>query len=289
MAYRKGLVLSFGILNVIVSADGMKDKESSLVSVCCGPDGGKEHAPTQIKQKLYCASCNDTVTYGDLKKAQVVGDQFVVVDQQELATTRDSVLGATKKMLTLTVHDAQEVAEHTLQGDSVYVLTPEGAPQIGAYSLLVDAIERHPEYAFLTTWTPTSKASLYQLKVFGGALVMSQVCWPEQVRSVPTIDTIEPSQDHQVMLDTLLTQVVQPFEPDQYADKYAAALAGLLAQKEAVAGVAAERSKSEAKAPASTGGVDLTQALAAMLGQTATPVATDQPAPAPTKSRRKTA
>lgn len=262
-------MLSFGILNVIVSADGMKDKESSLTSVCCGPNGGTEHAPTQIKQKLWCATCDAHVEYADIKKASMVGDQFVIVDQQEIATTRDKVLGATKKMLTLTVHPAQEVRESTLQGDNVYALTPEGAPQIGAYSLLLDAIERHGEdYAFLTTWTPTSKASLYQLKAFRGALVMQQLCWPEQVRAVADLNTIEATEEHRAMLDTLLTNVCQPFEVDQYADRYAAELASLLASKEAVGGVVLEKTKSDTKAPPSTGGVDLTAALSAMLNDT---------------------
>lgn len=267
MAYRKGLVLTFGILNVIVSADGMKDKESSLVSVCCGPANG-EHPPTKINQKLYCASCDDTVTYGDLKKASVVGDAFVVLEQQEVATVKDSALGATKKMLNVTLHPASEVASHTLQGDSVYVLTPEGSPQLGAYSLLLDTIARHEEIAFLTRWTPTSKVSPFQLKVFNGSLVMQQLCEPGNVRTAPVVDVIEALPEHQTMMDSLLPTLVTAFDPDAYNDQAGAALQALIASKEAVAGVTVEVPKGT-KAPVVAGSVDLTAALSAMLSAAA--------------------
>lgn len=267
IAFRKGLVLTFGVINVIVSLDGMKEKETSLTSVCCGTTGPGGHPPTKVSQKMWCITCDGHVAYADLKKAQQVGDSFVVVDQQEVAVVRDSVLGATKKMLGLTVHPAAEVSEHTLQNDSVYLLSPEGAPQIGAYSLLLDTIARHEEYAFLTTWTPTSKASLFQLKVFNGGLVMQQLCWPEQVKSVPDLHVMEALPEHQQMLDQLLPTLSTPFEIENYANTYAKALADLVASKEAVAGITPETVKSIGTVKPMTGGVDLTAALQAMMGQ----------------------
>ncbi len=276
MAFRKGLVLTFGMVNVIVSADSMKDKESSLVSVCCGITGA-EHDPTQVKQKLWCITCegtsatNDgTVAYADLKKAEVIGDSFKVIPKEAVSTAKDSVLGATKKMMSVIPHPADEVSVQMLQGDSVYLLTPEGAPQIGAYSLVLDAVERHPEVAFLVRWTPTSKVSTYQLQAFRGALVMRQLCEPEAVRAIAPIDTIEPSTDHQTMVDTLLTSMVQPFDADLYANKGAAALADVLATVQAVAGVTLDKEKAAPKLPSTGGGLDLTAALNAMLAQ-ATP------------------
>ena len=281
MAFRKNLVLSFGAINVIVSADGLKDKETALVSVCCGP-AGAEHDPTQIKQKLHCVTCDATVGYGDLKKAEVVGDTFKVVDQQAVATAKDSVLGATKKMMSVIPHDATEVSTQMLQGDSVYLLSPEGLPQMGAYSLLLDTVQRHPEVAFLVRWTPTSKVSTYQLQVFRGALVMRQLCEPEAVRAVAPLDVIEALPEHQTMVDGLLASMVQPFDPAAYANGAAAALAALLANVQAVAGVTLDRDAAAPKAPSTGGGVDLTAALAAMLAQVA------PAAPAP-KTRKKVA
>jgi non-homologous end joining protein Ku len=264
MAYRKGLVLSFGLVNVIVTLDGAVGKEESLTTVCCGPSGA-EHAPTQISQVRKCSTCGE-VSYGDLKKAEKVGADFRVVDQQEVAAVAEQALGATKKMLTLTVHDSAEVNTNTLQGESVYYVAPDGVAQVGAYSLLLDAVTRHPDKAFLTEYTPTSRASLWQLKAFQGSLVIEQRVWPEQVKAAPSTGAIEPDAGLQTQLDQVIGAMVKPFDPSAYRNDYAAALGQLLAGKEIVSGVTLERSKSE-KTVATSGVVDLSATLAAMLGQ----------------------
>lgn len=280
MAYRKGLVLSLGMLNVIVSLDGAVGKEESLTTVC---DQG--HPPTPIQQQRYCKSCDNVVSYGDLKKAREVGTgQFQVVDQQEVATVKDQALGATKKMLQLTVHDATEVQAATLQGEGgVYYLEPEGPAQIGAYSLLLDALERHPDKAILTRWTPTSSVGTYQLKAFNGVLVLEKRCDPEQVKAAPSVSVIEPDAGLQAQMDMVLAAMEKPFDADAYRNEYAVQLEALLASKATVEGETVERTKSAGKTVATTGVVDLSATLAAMIGQPAAP------APAKAKRTRKTA
>lgn len=270
MPYRKGLLLSWGHINVVVSVDGLKDKPESLTTVCCGPV--TEHAPTQIATKNFCNTCVDPVTgdpgvivsYADLKKAKKVGEDFVVVDQQEVATVRDSVLGATKKMMGVTVHPSEEVVQHTLPDSQAYLLIPEGAAQIGAYSLLVDTIQRHPELAFCTTWSPTSKPNYYRLAVYHNALTLQQITSPSLVRAVADLGVIEALPEHQAKIDSFLGSMVEPFDLDAYGDRYSDALDALLASKEAVAGIALEKAKGSVKAPSTPGGVDLMAALSAM-------------------------
>lgn len=265
MAYRKGLVLSFGLVNVIVSIDGAVGKESSLTSVCCGT-AGAEHAPTPISQVRKCKTCNDEVAYTDIKKAREVGaGQYQIVDQQEVAAVKDAVLGATKKMLTLTVHDNVEVAAHTLQGEGCYYITPEGPAQIGAYSLLLDAVRRSPDKAFLTQFTPTSSAGLWQLKVVADSLVMEKRCWPEQVKTAPATNVIEPDASLQSQMDMVIASVEQPFDPSAYRNDYAAQIDALLSSKGTVEGEIAEKKKAAEKSVAITGEVDLSATLAAML------------------------
>lgn len=262
MAYRKGLVLSFGLVNVIVSIDGAVAKDDSLATVCCGP-AGAEHVATQISQRRVCATCGE-VAYADLKKARKVGNDFQVIEQQEVASVRDAALGATKRMMTLTVHNAAEVDSSTLQGESVYYVSPDGAAQIGAYSLLLDAVSRHPEYAFLTQYTPTSRASMWQLKAFNGTLVISQRTWPENVKSAPDTHAVDPDPVLQGQLDQVIASMVKPFDVNDYRDTYREALAAAVAAKELVAGVSVERTKSDA--PAAAPVVDLSAALTQMLG-----------------------
>lgn len=280
MAYRKGLVLSLGMLNVIVSLDGAVGKDDSLTTVCCG--GPTPHAPTPIRQERQCSHCG-TVSYADLKKAREIGSgQFQVVDQQEVATVKDQTLGATKKMLQLTVHPATEVQAATLQGEGgVYYLEPEGPAQIGAYSLLLDALQRHPEKAIVTRWTPTSSVGTYQLKAFNGVLVLEKRCDPEQVKAAPAVPVIEPDAGLQAQMDMVIEAMEKPFDAALYRNEYATALEALLASKDTVEGEHAERVKSDGKTVATAGVVDLSATLAAMLG--------GAPAAAPTAAPKKRA
>lgn len=291
MAYRKGLVLSFGLVNVIVSIDGAVGKEESLVSVCCGPAGGTEHAPTPISQIRTCKHCVTAtnpageVAYADLKKAREVGSgQYQIADQNEIAATKDATLGATKKMLTLTVHDNEAVAAATLQADGAYYISPEGPAQIGAYSLLLDAVKRNPNKAFLTQFTPTSSAGLWQLKAFGDVLVMEKRCWPEQVKATPNVAPIEPDAGLQAQMDMVIESMEREFDPADYRNTYVADLDALLSGKGTVEGEITERKKSAEKSVATAGVVDLSAQLSAMLN-----AAPAKPAPKARKPKAKSA
>lgn len=297
MAYRKGLVLSFGLVNVIVSIDGAVGSADSLVTVCCGRSGDPAHVPTPIHQERKCKTCaaldehNNVsnpglVEYSDLKKAREIGSgQYQIADQQEVAATKDAVLGATKKMLTLEVHDASEVNESVLQGDGVYFISPDGAAQIGAYSLLYDGVKRHTDKAFTTQFTPSSSASFWQLKAFHGVLVMEKRCWPEQVKAVPSVPVVEPDAGLQAQMDMVIDSMVKPFDPNTYRDEYAASLDALLASKGTVEGEVAERKKAAEKTVSTAGVVDLTAALSAMLQQAQTPAPPAKKAAAARKAK----
>lgn len=268
MAFRKGLVLSFGLVNVIVALNGATESEDTLTTVCCGPSASS-HVPTPITQERKCTTCG-VVSYADLKKARKTGtDQYQVIEQTEVKAVAEQAAGVTKKMLTLTVHDSDEVFASTMQGESVYYVEPDGVAQVGGYSLLLDAVQRHPEFAFLTTFTPTSKQGMYQLKAFGDSLVLASLRWPEAVRPVPNTGAVTPDDGLKVQMDMLLTSMVQPFEPAAYKDDYKLALNALIASKQAVAGVAPDKPAKADKTVAATGLVDLSASLAAMLGNVA--------------------
>lgn len=268
--YRKGLILQFGLVNVIVGLDGAVEKEASLKTVCVGAEAGAAHAPTPIRQVLKCAGCGE-VHSGQLSKAREIGsDQYQVVDQSEVATAKDQTLGATKKMLAITVHDATEVAESVLQGQGVYYVAPEGNSQIGGYSLIADAVKRRQDKAFLLEYTPTSAAGFWQLRVFNDALVIEKRSWPEDVKTAPFSDVVTPDTGLQAQMDQVIDSMTVPFDAASYQNNWRASLDALLATKDTVDGVAIEKVKAEGKTVASSAVVDLSGALNAMLAGTAT-------------------
>jgi non-homologous end joining protein Ku len=265
MAFRKGIVVQLGMVTMIADVDTAVRKEESLKQVCTG-GCGHEHAPATINQKRVCQSSGDEVPYTSIKKAKLVGEQFVVVEQDEVAEAKSATLGATKKVIGLTPHPVEGVEGKILPGGSIYALQPSDPAQTQAYAMLHDTITRHPEIVLLGLWTPTSRASLFRFGTFGDALVMEQQYRTEDIAIVePMIPPIPAPMQAQV--DLLLPMMMQPFDPATYADTYAAALADLIASKEAVAGIVGERPKSEGRTPTPAGGVDLMAQLAAAVEQ----------------------
>lgn len=272
MPYRKDLniVLQHGLINIsaTVGINGATEAEQSLTSVCTGSGGAPAHAPTPLKQQMTCKHCG-VIAYTDIQKAKVSGDQYIVVDKEEVAAAHEQVVGTSKKLLSLTVHDAEEVFTATLPGKSLYYVEPQGAGQLAGYGLLYDVVSRHPEKAFLTEFTPTSRVGLYQVRAFGGVLVLQSLYWPEEVKAAPVTQAIEPDAGLQGQLDGLLEVMQQPFAPEQYRNDYAEALASLLASKEAVTGEVAPSSPRSKTAATTVGAVDLSAQLAALLGASA--------------------
>lgn len=266
MAYRKGIVFTFqlGLLPVTLIGNldnAIVDSDSGLKQVCTGtPDA--EHAPTQISLKRTCATCGE-IPYGQIKKAQVLGDGFKVVTDEEVAQVKNETLGATKKMVTLTAHPTEGVAGKILTGGSIYTVSPSDPAQMQAYAILHDVVTRHPDVTLLGLFTPASRTNLYRLGTYGDALVLEQQHRTNEINIVePMTPPIGAAAEAQI--DTFLAGSLQVFDPANYVDAYAERLAEVLAAKDAVEGVATEKTKSAPKTPTTVGGVDLMAQLMSM-------------------------
>lgn len=253
MSYRKGIVAQFGVITTIVNLDSAVAKEESYKQVCVAG-----HPPTPVRQSLNCEHCGP-IQRSDLKKAQVVGDQYVLIEADEIEQIKAEVVASTKKVIQLTPHRTEDVRACTLPSGSSYCLTPSDTYAKPTYSLLVDTLKRHPEITLLGLWTPTSRPNLYEAKLYGDSLVLEQRARPEDVQ-VPSLEITEIPEVNQKQIDQLLAGMVQDFNPSTYADTYRDRVADLLASKDAVTGVVLEKVAGAAK-PAATAAVDLTALL----------------------------
>ena len=257
MAYRPGVILQFGMVTVIVDIDNAVASEVGLKNVCLGPTG-TEHVPTAVRQQpLKCPECdNDDPT--TMKKANVVGKQFIVMEKTEVADAKAGSIGASAKFISLLAHPAEEVHSQSIQGKGVYQLKPSTQEMGKVVSLLLDVVQRHPEPAFTCLWAPAGRQNFYEVRAFGDTLVMEERCRTEQLKIIqqPKFEVLPA---HQARMDeNLLTDVV-PYSPATYQDAYLAKLDEVLASKTAQSGVLAPKSKS---IPMMAGSVD----LSAMLG-----------------------
>jgi len=264
MGYRNGVVLQIGPIAVTVDINTAVQAEEGLKVVCVGTDPASPHVPTGVKQSYKCASCGNA-DYGSFKKARVSGKaDFTVVEQSEVAETKATVVGATKDIISLSAHPIEEVREQTIQGKGTYYLAPAKPGLVPLYGLVVDTLYRHPELAFLGLWTPSSRPTLFEVRLFGETIVMEARERTESIKIVQQAPFVVPELN-QGQIDMLLPSVVKAFDPATYADTYQSALDDLIASKVAVEGVLPEKSKSAAAATP-VGTLDLTALLTASLG-----------------------
>lgn len=258
MAYRKDILLQMGTIASLVNVETAVTKDATGLKTVCVGDTAKPHPPAAIRQKQECPTCGND-DRGSFKKAQVDGTEFTVVEAGEVATAKETAIGASKQVIQLSAHQAEEVSTRTVQDGSVYFLTPAKPALAPVYGLIADTMARHPELTFLGQWTPASRTNLYQFKAFGTTLVMEERARPDALRIVQQPAT-PVGQAHRDQIDLLLPSLVSEFDPATYADAYATRLAELLASKQAVEGVAAARSKT-ATTLSPVGTVDLTALL----------------------------
>lgn len=266
MSFRNGVVLQLGAIATTVNIDSAVQAETSLKTVCRGV--GTSHPPAPIKNNPTCPSCGNT-DYGSFEKARLVGkSEYAVIGADEVLATRETAVGATKEIISLSIHKADEARSQVIQGDnSTYYLSPGKPALMPLYSLIVDLLHRHPEYALMGLWTPTSRAGLYEVRAFGDTLVMEPRARTETLKiAQQPIVPIDANQ--QAMADTIAASLVTPFDPATYADTYQANLEALIASKTTEEGLSVTRSKSSTAA-VPTGAVDLTALLQGALGAAA--------------------
>lgn len=258
-AIRTNVMLNLGLISTPVSVATALDTpdEVTLNTLCTNG-----HDPVKAKQRLYCPTCDndDRATF---VKGRDVGGAFIVVPPEELPAPSE----ADRDTITLTTHPAADLTE-TVPGGKAYFLTPQkGTGE--AYPLLVDMIRKHPEYAFVATFAIRSVPALYRLGVRGNALTITELAWPEHVRSVdggnlPYNEALVP------LAESFIADLATPFDPDNYRDDRVATLRAFMQSAQPVAAGDGEAHQ----VPAAVGNVaDLMAALQAAVDEKRPPAA----------------
>lgn len=273
----KDVNLSFGLLNVIVSMTSAVDKLTTGNTMVC--DSG--HDVTPLKMERCCPTCDRQVPYDEVKKARKVGDKYVLVEAADLEAAAVDLPDPArlKKSASIDVHNAVDIDVQTSVGEKLYYLIPAAGSE-AAYSTLYRLAAEHPEYAFLTQWTPRTKSSVFALRAFNGALCLQERVRASAIRTAPEVPTVPDTSLYQ-MAEALLRMdgVVKPFDPTLYEDPYEARLTEILNAKE---GVTMAASPNEEATPVAAQ-ANVADALRAMLDQAA------PAAPAKPKRTRKAA
>lgn len=234
-ALAKGVKLAFGLVGCTVTLyNAIEPDKSGNVTICQGPDSENEHPPIKLRYPKVCEKCGE-IPQEQVRKAQVVGDEFIPLTDEEIAGARESDLEL-KKLAGLTPHPAAAVDESTVPGEKLYYLVPEGSADV--YAAMRHLVVAHPELAWMLRWTPRSRASQFRLVAFGEVLAFQERVHPDNVRSRPEVDAPDnPALIAMAEQVLALPGMVTDYDPETYADKYGEKIAALVASKTPVAGV----------------------------------------------------
>lgn len=245
---------------------------------------------TRVKQQLICPYDKEVVERSETMRGYEYGkERYVEITDQDLDAVR---LERTDRIDILEFVPEESV--DILYLEKTHFLGPDkGAGR--AYKLLADAMERNGRIA-VGRFGVRGKDQLVLLRPYKGGLVMHQVYYADEVRSiddVPQPGKVEFKKAEQDLADQLVDQLSSDaFDPEKYHDEYEERLTKAIESKVAGEEIMAPPERPEAQV------VDLFEALKRSLGakpkpgdQEETPTqqildAQEEEEPAPATKRR---
>lgn len=169
-------------------------------------------------RKAYCKSCGKDLVSDDIVKGiEISKGQVVTFSKEELESLP---LSTTKNIEVDRFVEARELNQLTF-GTPYYVAPDEVG--VKAFNLFMEGLKKLNKVA-IGKVAIRNRESLCAIRPVNGMLVMSTICWSDELKDAPTIPKSEISDSE---LD-LITQVIGKFSKDfvhsDFSDKYNDAL-----------------------------------------------------------------
>ncbi len=217
--------ISFGLVSIPIkmfAATEEKDIRFRSIHKKC-------HTP--IKYKKTCPLCNEEVEPDDIVKGfEYEPGKFVIVSEADIESAKAEV-----QARSIEIVDFVALSEiDPIYFDKTYYLAPQ--PEMGdkAYSLLREAMNRSGRIAVARV-TMRDKQTLCVLRVYGEALVLETIFYPDEIRPVSEVPSlpIETKIDAKEMdiAEKLIGHLTTAFDPSKYTDEYRMALRDVIDAK----------------------------------------------------------
>lgn len=261
--------ISFGLVSIPIKLYTATSPQSIGFNFVHGKCGGR------VKMQYMCPVDNEVVERKDLIRGyEIAKDKFVTFTEDEL------------KRLEGERSDRLDIVEFVPE-DSVDFIFIEGTVFLGpgkggdrAYALLSDAMTRTGRVA-IGRYGARGKEQLVMLRPYKGGIVMHQVYYADEVRSMDDVEyaTNVPFKPvEQELADKLIEQLsAEKFSPEKYRDEYRERVRAAVEQKAAGIEVTVPAEQPQAQI------IDLFEALKRSLQEkgtlpTSTSAANDAPA-----------
>jgi DNA end-binding protein Ku len=231
----KGAV-SFGLVNVPVRVFGATQEHDIRFHQVHRVDGGRIHL------KRVCTVCGEEVPDDQLAKG------YESPDGRTAVLTEEDFSGlplSTSREVTVLEFVPKEQVDPILF-NRAYYLEPE-ARATKPYVLLREALEATDRVAVVKV-ALRQREALAVLRVRERVIVLQTLLWPDEIRTVD-FDVLDSDVDlhpqESAMAESLVESLSADFQPDQYCDQYARAVAALVETKLELV----EKSELEGSAP----------------------------------------
>jgi DNA end-binding protein Ku len=269
------LTLSFGLVSIPVKLYSATEASSAVKFNLLAKDGSR------LKQQYVSEKDQSVVARADMVKGyEFEKDKFVLFAPEELKALEEASSPTIEIMAFI-----PEKSVDPLYYDKAYLLAPDkrgGKP----YALLAEAMRKSGRCA-LAKWAWKSKQYVVQVRPVEDGLVLQQLLYADEVRSLKDLDIEKVSvSDGELQLALqLIAQIAQEaYEPAQYVDeekqRILAAIDAKISSGKAVVAAAPDDQPSTAQV------IDLMEALRASLGK-APAAAKSEPAAAKEPKERK--
>jgi DNA end-binding protein Ku len=215
----------------------------------------------RIRQKRYCPYHETEVEREEITRGyEYTKDQYVVMDPSDF----DALPVPSKHTIEIT-RFVELPKIDPMYFERGYVLEPEPVGQ-KPFALLRQALIASGRAAIAKV-SLRQKEHLSCLRPYGRGIAMSTMFYPDEIRDIsdlelPEDDTLV-SEQEVAMANTLIDQMVGPFEPEEYRDEYRSALEQVIEVK-----LGAAEAVAVAPTPPKGKVVDLMEALKASIEAT---------------------
>src|SRR5437588_10149868 len=215
--------ISFGLVSIPVrlfTATEAKEKLSfNMLHKECG---------SRIQQQLYCPKDEQTIERTDtIKGYEFSRGQYVTFSEEELKTLEEKA--------TQTIDISEFLPRETIDpiyfAKANYIAPDKGGAR--AYTLLAKALEQTGRWA-LAKYAARGKQYLVVLRPLGNGMVMQQLFYPNEIRSMEELDLGDAVvKDNELKMAVQLAQMgaADEFHPENYRDEVAERTRALIQRK----------------------------------------------------------
>src|SRR5438874_1856606 len=254
--------ISFGLVSIPIKVFPATEEKGLSFNQLHDEDHGR------IKYQRVCSKCGEIVAYEHIVRGyEYEKDRYVVLTEEELASVP---VESSRAIDIMQFVDADEI-DPILYKKSYYLVPEETG--VKAYRLLREAMSEDGRVGIAKV-SFRDKEHLSALRFTGDVLVLETMYWPDEIREskFEELDKDAKLRPQEIqMARTLIDNLTEDWNPDQYQDEYRNALLEMVDKK--VAGEEIE----VIEAPEPTKVVDLMEALKASVE------AAKKPAAAPAK------